>query len=108
MNITTVLAHCIWAIDKLQPLIPDEKDWVSKANAIANYKNDAIELLAEQQSSQYPYIAKFKDTGDSFIPTMIDYENKCVWQQRSQASRDGDWWSFDEVILSKNRLYELT
>ena len=51
--------------------------------------------------TKYPYECTIKETGETFVPIQIDYDNRNVWHQRSQVSCDGEWYSFDEVIFKR-------
>jgi len=54
-------------------------------------------------NTKYPYKCVIKNTGDKFIPIMIDYDNKQIWRQNGQASENGEWIDFDNVEFFKNR-----
>jgi len=50
---------------------------------------------------RFPYECKVKKTGRSFVPTVIDYDNRQVWNQVAQTSGAGEWYGFEEVDFSK-------
>lgn len=54
---------------------------------------------------KFPYEAKIKDTGNTFVPTMIDYDNRMVWHQKGQASGNGEWIDFECVEFVKNEKF---
>lgn len=39
------------------------------------------------------------ESGESFTPTLMDFENRQAWQQVGQASGNGRWHSFDELTI---------
>ncbi len=54
--------------------------------------------------TKFPYKCFLKNAdnftiGDTFIPTMIDYENEMVWRQKGQASDNGEWIAFEDLIF---------
>lgn len=55
--------------------------------------------------TKFPYEC-ITSSGTSFVPTIIDYDNSMVWHQKSQASGDGEWIDFDDVIFVKNERFE--
>jgi hypothetical protein len=53
-------------------------------------------------SEKFPYECTEISSGRTFIPTMINYENQMVWRQNGQASDNGEWLYFEEVVFKKN------
>ena len=53
-------------------------------------------------NTKFPYKCIVKESAREFIPITIDYDSKMVWWQKGQASDNGEWLSFDEVIFIKN------
>ena len=96
----------IWSVKQLQKLIPDGKDWDNRAQAIADHLAFAEKELSFLQCQKYPYVATYRN-GVSFTPTQIDYENRLLWHQNSQASGDGDWISMDDVTFYNNPYFKL-
>jgi len=97
----------IWAIEKMEPLIPDGKDWDTKAQSIANIKNEGKEALRKIAADRFPYECTVLDTEEKFLPTRIDYENRQVWRQIGQASDSGQWYDYDEIELEWNPFFLL-
>lgn len=106
-NIKQALTGLIWSVDKLQSLIPDGPEWDRKAATISEHRIFAQQQLDMLECQQYPYRAKPKGGSGSFVPTMIDYNMKMVWRQRSQVSGDGEWISMDDVTLTPNPYFQL-
>lgn len=56
---------------------------------------------------KFPYICIVKETKRKFTPMMVDYDNEMVWWQKGQASENGEWLSYDDVIfIEKNKQKE--
>ena len=53
-------------------------------------------------NTKFPYKCIVKESARDFTPIMIDYDSQMVWWQKGQASDNGEWLSFDEVIFIKN------
>lgn len=51
---------------------------------------------------KFPYECTDLESGRTFIPTIIDFENQSVWWQKGQASGNGVWVSFEEVSFKRN------
>lgn len=106
-DIQQVLFGMIWSIDQLQKLIPDGKDWDFRADAIATHKSAAQRLLDSVETFQFPFTARHLQTGETFVPTQIDYANRQVWHQKGQSSDNGEWIDFDEVQLTPNPFFKI-
>jgi hypothetical protein len=50
---------------------------------------------------KFPYICIVKETKKKFTPMMVDYGNEMVWWQKGQASENGEWLSYDDVIFEE-------
>jgi len=48
---------------------------------------------------RFPIECEFKEGGEKFVPTMIDFDNQMVWRQFGQASENGSWVDMDDLIL---------
>ena len=105
-NIKQALTGLIWSVDKLQSLIPDGPEWDRKAQTISEHRLFAQKELDFLDCQQYPYEATFRN-GMSFVPTMIDFDCRLLWHQKSQVSGDGEWVSMDDVTLKPNPYFQL-
>lgn len=84
-DIHQILYGLIWSVDQLQKLIPDDRGWDFRAVAIVSHKQYAQQLLDDLGILRFPYNAQNLKTGERFVPTMIDYDNRQVWHQKSQT-----------------------
>lgn len=50
---------------------------------------------------KFPYICVVKETKKRFTPTIVDFDNEMVWWQKGQASDNGEWLSYDDVIFEE-------
>ncbi len=51
---------------------------------------------------KFPYECILKENPSTkFTPILIDYDNQMVWWQKGQASENGEWIAFEDVIFRK-------
>jgi hypothetical protein len=106
-NVTEIIKDLLWSVQTLQKLIPDSKEWDNKAQAISDKVIAAKEFIKGADVTKFPFVAKIYSNDLEFIPTMIDYDNRQVWHQRSQVASDGEWIDFDDVLLTPNKFFNI-
>lgn len=106
-KIIQALTGLIWSIEQLQKLIPSGKEWDNKAQAIFDHKRYAQKELDFLNCQRFPYKAIIIENRKEFTPTMIDFDNKMVWNQKSQVSGDGEWIQFEDIELHPNPYFKL-
>jgi hypothetical protein len=65
---------------------------------VEGYAKQSTPLAPTEGEIGYPYECTIIETNEKFIPTIIDFDNRQFWRQMGQASENGVWYSFDEVI----------
>lgn len=87
--------------DNMNNILPSHR--IKKTIKLDEIVKSVIELNKSNfNNTDYPYECVIKETGRVFTPILIDYENKSLWWQKGQASENGEWVSFEDVIFIKN------
>lgn len=71
---------------------------INKANRLINERL----TFSKNPPERFPYSCRIIATGKKFTPTMIDYDNQMAWNQKGQASGNGEWFGFDELMFDYN------
>lgn len=106
-KITQALTGLVWSVKKLINLMPNISEWDEDADLIRKHFDFATDVLKSVEMRRFPYTAQMRDSFDTFIPTMIDFDNRMVYQQIGQASDSGEWISFDEISLIPNPMFSI-
>lgn len=102
-TVNECLRGLIWSVQQLQQLIPDGPSWDSKAQSISDHLHAAKTVADAMSNEKFPYICEYKN-GNSFYPTMIDFENKMVFHAYGQNG-SGAWVDFSDVEILKNPFF---
>jgi len=55
--------------------------------------------------NKFPFLFRIRHNGSTFLPTMIDFDNRTAYRQIGQASGNGEWWDFNDCDISINPQY---